>query len=112
MKNFITTAIRTDEYEIYIDENIWNDEALKTWGEVFHEVDSVEEIVKHLAFSLMRFGSGSFIEGFGYVKTFRKDGSQHKIFGAGFKEIPEDEYAKGISAKIIVEDDDYDFELR
>lgn len=108
---FKTTAIRTDEYEIQIDENIWNAEALADYSKVFSPIDSIQELAEHLAFSLLRFGSDhGFIEGFGYVKMYRKNNSPIKHFRSG-GEVPETEYAKGISAKILSEDDDYDFEI-
>jgi hypothetical protein len=111
MKKFKATVTRTDEYHIEIDENVWDKEQLKEWGSAFSNVDSVQDLSEYLVLSIIREGHESFIEGFGYVKTFRKDGSQHKKFGIGFKEISEDDYTKGIKVTILSEDDDYEVEF-
>jgi hypothetical protein len=56
----------------------------------------------------MKLGSDyGFIEGFGYVKTFKYDGSQRKHF-EDLKELSNDKYTEGILIKIINEDDNYE----
>jgi len=108
MKKFKIEVIRTDFYEVEVDENIWTKEELKKWSNVFYPAENQKELAENLANSIMRLGSDyGFIEGFGYVKTFRCDGSQRKHF-EGLKEVPDDKYANGISIKIINENDDYE----
>lgn len=113
MKKYKVNAIRTDEYEIEIDENIWTEEALEAWNSVFGGCDNLEELAKHLSFSLLRFGYERFLEGFGYVYTVNKKGeklSQYERDNDGNWIIVSD-FANGIKVKIIREDDDYDFEI-
>lgn len=101
MKNYNVEITRIDEYEITIDENVWDEAYLKDWSETFHNAD-LEGIASHLAFSAMRFGTGVFFEGFGHVKTYYKNGNEMAQFGDFEK------YCKGISVRIISEDEDID----
>lgn len=113
MSKFKINVIRTDEYEIEIDEKIWDEKAIQEWAKVFYEAESTEDIAKDLAGSIMKMGSDyGFMEGFGYVKTLRSDGSQKKHFGEGFKEIKKSEYTKGIVLKVLQEDEDYEYEIQ
>jgi len=111
MKTFETEVIRRDNYEIEIDEEIWNEQALKDWGSVFHPVDSVKDIAKHLAICIIRQGYESFIEGYGYVRTFYSNGTQYTAYGEGFKPIADDDYCKGIRVTLVEYDDDYNVDL-
>lgn len=112
MKKYNVKPIRTDEYIIEIDENVWNEETLKDWGSVFFEVDSLQDIAEHLAFLLMRFGYERFLEGFGYVYTQMPDGYKYTQFArddnGDLKEVTE--FANGIKVTVICEDDDIDYE--
>lgn len=113
MKKYKVNAIRTDEYEIEIDENIWTEEALEAWNRVFGGCDDLEDLIRYLSFSLLRFGYERFLEGFGYVYTINKKGeklSQYERDDDGNWIIVSD-FANGIKVKIITEDDDHDFEI-
>ena len=108
---FNVKVIRTDEYEIEIDENKFNEEALKSWSEVFSDVETQEDLAKKLAGAIMYFGSDyGFIEGFGYVKTVNENGNEVKHYEQGHGVVLDSEYSSGLSVKIIYENEDYDYE--
>ncbi len=92
---------RTDVYEIEIDEQVWNEEALNNWSNVFQQVDDVEDLAKVLAEATMKQGSDQFIEGFGRVKTLNRDGEETYS-----SKICKDK-DESIILTVIDEDDDY-----
>lgn len=98
-------AIRTDEYKIEFDETIINEEWMKDYSEGFSYVDNYEDLAKNLAYGLMRYGSGSFIEGFGRVQCFRMNGTEIGYLSEG------EEYTPGIKVTVLAEDDNHDFEI-
>lgn len=53
-KKYLVTVKRIDEYEIEVDETVWDEEALKNWSNAFYEVESVEELVKEQSIHYMR----------------------------------------------------------
>ncbi len=112
MKRFNARPQRTDEYIIEIDENVWNDDALKEWGNVFWELDGIEDLVEAIAMSLLRDGYERFIEGFGYLYTMRRGGyhlKQYEHVDGDFREVTE--FAKGIKVTIVSEDDEFECEV-
>ncbi|MCT4636218.1 MAG: hypothetical protein N4A72_00785 [Bacteroidales bacterium] len=109
MKKYKIEVTRTDEYEITIDENIWNEEELKKWSSVFSEVEAPEDLACTLALDTAIQGSLEFIEGFGRVKTL-SDGSVRPHF-EGFKEVPEEKYTEGITLEIISEGEQRETEV-
>lgn len=115
MKKFNVTVTRVDEYEIEVDENIWNEKELKEWEKSFFPVNDQKDLAKILAGSVMKLGSDhGFIEGFGYVRMKRKSGDLMSHFRSGKKgieQVPDDEYDKGLSVRIIDEDDDYEYDI-
>ncbi|GAB3177538.1 hypothetical protein [Telluribacter humicola] len=113
MKTFNVSVIRTDEYEIIIDETVWDEKALSDWSKSFWKADSVKDIAESLAYAIMRGGSGQgFIEGFGYVKILRFDGTIKTQFGEGYTAIEDSQYTAGISLKLISEDEDFSYDTR
>ena len=111
MKTFEAEVIRRDLYKIEIDEQVWNEQALKDWGSVFHQVDSVEDIAEHLAICIIRNGFESFLEGFGYVRTFHQSGRQYIAHGEGLKPLADDAYCKGVRVTLNQYDNDYQVDL-
>ena len=113
MKKYNVQAIRTDEYEIEIDENVWTDEKLKAWSEVFSDCEDTEDLAEHLSSLLLGLGYERFLEGFGYVYTENQFGeklSQYHYDNNG-KLVKVTDFAEGIKVKIITMDDDYDYEV-
>lgn len=114
MKKYNINAIRTDEYIIEVDENVWNQEALDIWNSVFGGCDTLQELAEHISFLILRFGYERFLEGFGYLYVQSEDGRQKTLFkrdDAG-KCVIVTEFAEGIKVTIISEDDEYDFETK
>lgn len=108
---FKVTVTRIDEYEIEIDETVWTPSELKDWAKTFFPTESLAEFAKHLAGAVMSNGSANgFMEGFGYVKTYRSDGSVREQFGA-LKKVEESQYTTGLSVTPISEDEDFDYEV-
>ena len=97
MQKFRVELTRTDEFEIEIDEEIFNEKELKNWSDVFHTVDNLQEFVVYLVELMARFGLENFHEGFGKL---------HRVNSAGksLDYLDEGEYIKGILVKIISED--------
>lgn len=113
MKKYNINVIRTDEYEIEIDENIWTAEALESWNSAFGGCDDLKALAQHLSLMLLRFGYERFLEGFGYVYVVNENGvklSQYERDDKGEWKIVTD-FAPGIKVRIIQEDDDYDCEI-
>lgn len=111
---FKVTVTRTDEYHIKLDDEVINESYMEDFSESFGQVDSLEDVAGHLATAYMREVDSDFVEGYGWVKKFRKDGSHSK----GLKRengqivlLTDEDYAKGLSIKIISEDFDYDTEI-
>jgi len=110
IKRLEVTAIREDKYEIYIDDAIYNEAALKDYSKFFSKVESVEDLSKILSAKIMQQGSGNFFEGFGIVKTLHSNGMEKSQLYQG-RFIKEEDYAPGILVKIIGEDEDYHLEV-
>lgn len=113
MKKFKIEVIRTDEFEVEIDETVWDKEALKDWSSVFWTVESAEELAHSVAEAVSRNGSQSnFIEGFGNIKTLYRDGAEKTKYrkDENGEWVKDNDYANGITIRIISEDDDYETE--
>lgn len=110
---FNITVTRTDEYEIEIDETIWDEAALKEWSHVFHSVRNVKQVAEDFAIAFMRNENSYFIEGYGYVREYYNDGSLKTYYksGEGMTEVSDEDYAKGMSIKPISQDDNYETEI-
>jgi hypothetical protein len=106
MKKYNVTAIRTDNYDIEVDESIITAEYLEKWSSVFHKVETVEEYIEALAFLILRFGSGEFYEGFGKIRTYSSAGNELNFLKQG-----KEEYSPGITIHLINEDEDHEFEV-
>lgn len=115
MKKIKVKATRIDEYEISIDPEVWDDQALADWSSVFHKIETVEELAESLAFAVLRFGSGSFMEGFGHVRTLMRSGydvDQYKRGKDGeILKLAEEDYCKGILVQLVDEDEEHEFEV-
>ena len=114
MKKFKCTVTRTDEYEIEIDENIYNEEWMENFRSYMYDFDSLEEHAEHIAQFQARLGEHVFIEGYGYVK---RDGNLpygSEDFDKNGNWLPESERrqpAKGLNIIRISEDNDCDVEV-
>lgn len=117
MAKFKVTVTRVDEYEIEIDENVWDEKALEDWSGVFHPVSDAEDVAKDFAVAWMRNEDKYFIEGYGYVKEFDQSGN---LKGVPYRDekgefaypLPEDSYTKGISIVALSQDEDYETEVQ
>lgn len=111
MEEFNIEVVRTDEFKIQVDPNVWNKEALEDWSNTFWDVETTEDIAKALATSVTRKGTCKFYEGFGNVKTEQDDGyvlSQYKRDNKGeLVQLTDEDYTNGLKIIIISEDDDY-----
>lgn len=97
MKKFKVTVTREDEYEIEFDEEVYNDEFIKDFKEVFYNFDSLKEHAKHIAQHMARFQQ-RFIEGYGIPLI---NGEKPLILD----ERDEENVAHGLNINIISEDD-------
>jgi len=114
IKSIKTEVTRVDTFKIEIDETIWNKEALKDWSNTFFEVETVEDLAKHLAQLVARLGSCEFYEGFGRVQTYIKDGYKLTQYVKNDKENAYEKcnvFCKGIELFIISEDNDCEVEI-
>ena len=100
---------RIDEYEIEIDEQVWDKQALKDWGDVFWKMNDLEDLAKAVAIAVMRYGLGKYMEGFGRVKQVRKNGleiTQYEKDDNGEYQVIKD-FTKGLLVIVHNEDEDY-----
>jgi hypothetical protein len=112
MARFNITLTRIDEYDVHVDETIWTPEAITKWASSFYPTSNAEELAKHLTQAVMNDGSASgFMEGFGYVKTFRADGSVKPQHGQDFKKLEEADYTEGLSIRVISENEDFEDDI-
>lgn len=111
MQKFKVTITRIDEYEISIDETVWTPEELKNWSKSFYPTENTKELAKHVAGAIFHSGSGDgFMEGFAIVKQLRNDNTPMFQMHHG-KKVLEEDYTKGLLAKIIDENEDIEFEV-
>jgi len=117
IKKYRVEVVRTDEYEIEIDDAIYTDEFIEQWSESFQDTDEesrTEDFVKHLAGSITCNGKAQGLEGFGYIKQsiHSCDGElELSQYSSGLKRIPEEEFSPGIKVEIINYDEDYEIEI-
>lgn len=115
MAKFNVTVVRTDEYEIEIDENVWTKEEIKEWGNTFWGGSSLRDVASALGTAWMKQGADYFKEGFGYVRELDSNGSPkhipYKDEKGNYGNLPEEKYAKGLSIKPISEDENYEVEV-
>ena len=88
MKKFKCTVTRTDDFVIELDENVFTEEYMKEFRDVFYQFHDLEDHAKHLAWVQAQFGDDRFIEGYGSVlrdgelpfsfEDYNADGSKKK----------------------------------
>lgn len=103
MKKFRVTVTREDIYEIEFDEEVYNEEFIRDFKEVFYPFDSLKEHAEHIALHRARFGQ-KFIEGYGIPFI---NGEKPLVYG----DREEKQVAYGLNINIISEDDFYDMEI-
>lgn len=112
MAKFKVTVVRTDEYEIEVDENIWTECEIKEWGNTFWGGSSLRDVASALGIAWMKEGRAFFKEGFGYVRELDSNGNPNSIpykdESGNYSNMPDEKYAKGLSIKPISEDEDYE----
>lgn len=112
MKKFRLEITRTDEYHFDVDENIWDEAALKDYSNTFSTVETIPDLLENLAFQVMRFGSDKFYEGFGYVREIDHNGKDVKQYGNDHIELKESDYCQGITMTLVSEDDEFDYDTK
>lgn len=65
MKKFNCEVTKTYIYEIEMDDSVWTEEEIQTWGDYFQPVNDLQDIVEILAEMKTKYDAGEFIEGFG-----------------------------------------------
>lgn len=117
IKKYKVEVIRTDEYEIEIDDSIWTDEQIEQWSLMFYETNDdsrQEDFVKHLSEAITTNGLRDGMEGFGFVKQKYKNDEeddfliQHNNLG---ERIREENFTPGILVNIISYNDGYETEI-
>jgi hypothetical protein len=88
MKKFKCTVTRTDEFVVELDENVFTEEYMKEFRDVFYRFYDLEDHAKHLAWFQAEHGDDRFIEGYGSVlrdgqlpfsfEDYNADGSKKK----------------------------------
>lgn len=69
MKRFKCKVERTDEYIIEFDEDIWTEELMAEFREMFFPLHTLEEHAEQVAQMRARFPDNSFYEGYGVPKV-------------------------------------------
>lgn len=99
MKKFKCNVTREYEYEIEFNENVWNENELNKWSEVFQDAADLNDLAEILAEYKTRYGKGEFIEGFGIPMI---NGKKPHVFGN-----PNPDIEESININIIEEDSVY-----
>lgn len=113
IKKYRVEVVRTDEYEIEIDDAIYTDEVIEQWSEHFYDTDEdsrQEDFAKHLASSITSGGKANWLEGFGFIKQRHHSmvhTDHYTQFSPGPKKVTEEQYSPGVVVSIINYDDDY-----
>lgn len=105
MAKFEITVHRTDTYEIEVDENVINEEWINNFESYMWELDDDcphEDLAKHIGQMRARFGSHTFMEGFGYIPA------EHEYVLASEKKS----VADGFKLKVISEDEEIEIDSR
>jgi len=95
IKKFKATITQTKEYIISIDDKIYDERFMKTFSDVLHPIEELEDIAKDLAYHQANYGNEGFIEGYGVVS--RNTGPVLNL--QNYKK------AEGLHIDIIEEDD-------
>ncbi len=105
MKKFEIEVKRIDQYQISIDPTVWTPEALKEWSSVFFEINDLKEFAEHIAISLLRFGTGTLIEGLGRIEELDSKGKPkyNSVHEEGY-------YTEGITVYSMFEDEEFETE--
>ena len=117
IQKYKVEVVRTDEYEIEIDDAIYTDEVIEQWSESLFDTDEdsrQEDFVKHLASSITSSGTAKGLEGFGFIKqklNCMEDGYLLSQYSSELKKVTEEEFSPGIMVNIIGYDDDYETEI-
>lgn len=115
MDTFKIEVVKTDEFSVSVDPEVWNKDALEEFAKHFWELENTEEVAKSLAAAVSRLGLEQFYEGFGYIKTFFNDGSVRKQWyqdkNGEFVIRKEEDYSDGLSITVISMDEDIDSNL-
>jgi hypothetical protein len=105
---------RVDEYEIEIDDSVWTEEEIKNWNKSFQDAKKPKHIVDHLAKAISNYGTAEWMEGFGFIKQKHcrmKEGDFYTQYNDDRKDIPEEDYTKGLLVTIIQHNEDYETEI-
>ncbi|NRT11508.1 hypothetical protein [Flavobacterium sp. 14A] len=117
IQKFTVEVVRTDEYEITIDDSIYTEDYLEQWSESFFETEEgnrQEDFAKHIALGISLAGKAQSLEGFGFVKQAFKPVDENDIepqYGYNRKQITEQEYTPGIQVKILEYNDGHEVEI-
>lgn len=114
IKKYNVEVVRTDEYEIEVDETIWTQEAIDLWSETFFEAENVDDLVKYLSEALSQKEEPGYMEGFGFVKQkyAGNEDSPFVIQTRNEKYIVQDhEYTNGLVVNIISKKDQIESEV-
>ena len=101
------TVIRTDVFNVEIDDNVFNEEWAKKFSSYMYDVDIADparEAAKNIAIQTSRQGKHEFIEGFGIIPV--KD----SLYSKSLKERGE-KIAKGVTIEPIIFDEDFETEI-
>jgi hypothetical protein len=109
-------VVRTDEYEIEIDDAIYTDEFIEQWSEGFFTTDAdsrQEDFVKHLANGISCGDKGKFLEGFGFIKQRHVSMNAGNLFTqyGNKSKVKEEDYSPGLIVTINTYADDYETEI-
>lgn len=120
---FNTKVVRSDEYQIIVDESKLPKDFLKQYARYFNPITSINDLVEHIGLLLMRFGTGKYIDGIGYLHTQTKQligtGARGKIYDwvdeTQWNEnqmITEQDYCAGITVRVVCENDTIEVEVK
>ena len=112
MKKFKCTVTRTDEFVVELDENVFTEEYMKEFRDVFYRFYDLEDHAKHLAWFQAEHGDDRFIEGYGSVLRDGKLPYDFEDYNADGSKKSDDELVKpAAGVNIITENNPQDYNV-
>lgn len=100
MKKFQVEVTKTWDFEVEIDETIWNEENIASWKKTFYNVDDLEQIIEIFATMFAEQGEGQFLEGFGVPMINNSIPFPQILTAEGCSQVSKDISVNGLSEDI------------
>lgn len=92
MKKFKFKATKVIDFEVEIDESVWNEEKITKWSETFYDANNIDDIAEMLAILFIDNGGeeGECLEGFGVPMIDQSVPFPYNLTAEGYKKVSTD----------------------